>query len=163
MMEKIEKVLTRIIIVLFVVLILEWIFVWESPRKREYVPIQEEEEMELEQIIEEELETRVTVTVYNPVEEQCDSDPLITADGQKINLRKLNNGNLKWVAVSRDLLKVYRFGDKIRISSKKHPEINGIYEVHDVMHERHTLRIDILQPKVNGLYGKWNDVIISRA
>ena len=153
-----EKVITR---TLFVMMIFK--FTLGSPKEKHYTYneiIEHKEKYLIKK--KKEKETRVTVTVYNPVREQCDSNPLITADGQKINLRKLNNGSLKWVAVSRDLLKTYKFGDKIRIRSEKYPEINGIYEVHDVMHKRHTLRIDILQPKVNGLYGKWNDVIVSR-
>lgn len=39
--------------------------------------------------------THVTVTCYQPVESQCDSDPLITADGSKIDLKKLKNGEIK--------------------------------------------------------------------
>ena len=48
--------------------------------------------------------THVKVTCYQPVEAQCDSDPLTTADGSKIDLHKLKKGNVKWCAISRDLL-----------------------------------------------------------
>ena len=66
------------------------------------------EELELLQAEEDEFIedwSKVTVTVYNPVMEQCDSTPLITADNSEIDLKKLKQGKLKWVAVSRDLLK----------------------------------------------------------
>ena len=100
----------------------------------------------------------VTVTVYNPVVAQCDDTPLITADNSKINLNKLNNGDLKWIAVSRDLLKQgISYGDKVKIKSKKDPTINGIYEVHDTMHKRWKKRIDLLSPE-NKTLGKWEDV-----
>ena len=47
----------------------------------------------------------VSATVYNPEASQCDDSPLITADGGKINEAKANEQ--RWVAVSRDLLKVF--------------------------------------------------------
>lgn len=86
----------------------------------------------------------VRTTYYNPVESQCDSDPLVTADGSKINLRKLREGNLKWLAVSPDLLKEYPLGTKVRITSKKYPKISGIYVIHDVMNPRFRYSIDVL-------------------
>ncbi len=55
-----------------------------------------------------------TVTVYNAVESQCDSNPLETADGSIIDL---NNHPKNWIAVSRDLLKKnggnLEFGDTV--------------------------------------------------
>lgn len=85
----------------------------------------------------------ITITVYDPVAGQCDKDPLITADGSKINTRKKN---LKWVAVSRDFLKTGKFayGDKIKIKTEE-GEIDGIYEIHDTMHKRFSKRVDILR------------------
>lgn len=86
----------------------------------------------------------VRTTYYNPVEAQCDSDPLITADGSKIDLRKLAGGNIKWIAVSPDLLVEYPLGTKVKITSRKHPEITGVYVIHDVMNPRFKYSIDIL-------------------
>lgn len=101
---------------------------------------------------------KVTVTVYNPVSNQCDNTPLITADNSKIDLDKLNKGKIKWVAVSRDLLKKgISYGDKVKIISKEDPAINGVYEVHDTMHKRWTNRIDLLSPSTKTV-GKWEDV-----
>ena len=48
--------------------------------------------------------THVTLTYYQPVKEQCNSEPLVTADGSKINLHHLKQGKIKWCAISRDLL-----------------------------------------------------------
>lgn len=86
----------------------------------------------------------VRTTYYNPVEAQCDSDPLVTADGSEINLRKLRKGNLKWLAISQDLLPEYPLGTKVKITSKKYPEISGIYVIHDVMNPRFRYSIDVL-------------------
>ena len=86
----------------------------------------------------------VRTTYYNPVEAQCDSDPLITADGSEIDLRKLQKGNLKWLAISQDLLPEYPLGTKVKITSKKYPEISGVYVIHDVMNPRFKYSIDVL-------------------
>lgn len=84
--------------------------------------------------------THVTLTVYQPVKEQCDTDPLTTSDGSKINLVHLKKGKIKWCAVSRDLLWLFPKGKPKRV----HIEGYGIYEVRDTMNRRHTHRIDLL-------------------
>lgn len=72
----------------------------------------------------------VTVTAYNPVEEQTDSDPLIAA-----SMRKVREGT---VAVSRDLFdQGWVFGKKIRIEGL------GIFEINDLMNKRYTKRVDV--------------------
>lgn len=103
-------------------------------------------------------ELTLTVTTYNPERCQTDSDPLITADNSKIHLGKLNSGRLKWIAVSRDLLEkgLLDFGDRVIIDSEI-SEINGIYEVHDLMNSRFKNRIDILRSKKEST-GKWEDI-----
>ena len=88
---------------------------------------------------------KVTITQYNPVVDQCDEDPLVTADNSTIDLKKLKKGQLRWVAVSRDLLETYKYGDVIELKTiSGSPRINGRYIVHDTMHPRFTNRIDIL-------------------
>lgn len=104
---------------------------------------------------------KVTATIYNPTREQCDSDPLVTADNSKICLKTLNSGNLRWIAVSRDLKKHYKYGSKVYLESKSNPKINGVWEVHDIMHPRYKNRIDLLMPK-SVKKGKWYDVIITK-
>ena len=85
--------------------------------------------------------THVTLTTYNAVASQCDDSPLITADGTKIDMKKLESGQIKYCAVSRDLL-----GD-IPLGSVVHIEGHGYYEVRDTMNERFNHYIDILQHK----------------
>jgi len=112
------------------------------------------------------LETRniyiVTGTVYNAVVEQCNSNPLVTADGSRIDKDKLNSGDLKWIAVSRDLLKRgLNYGDKVMISNIDHEDYSGIFEIHDTMNPRFTSCIDFLVPD-HIKTGKWTDIIIEK-
>lgn len=119
-------------------------------------------EEEVAELVEEELHHYVTATVYNPVASQCDDSPLVTADCSKIDLAKLEKGEIKWIAVSRDLLERYPYGSVVELESDSDPSINGIYEVHDTMNKRYENYIDILVPTRVKL-GKWNDVKIRRA
>ena len=83
--------------------------------------------------------THVTITTYNAVRSQCDRSPLITADGTKIDHRKLKSGEQRIVAISRDLLYAIPLGSIIEI------EGYGRYEVRDTMNSRFNHSIDILQ------------------
>ena len=83
--------------------------------------------------------THVTITTYNAVRSQCDRSPLITADGTKIDHRKVKSGEQKIVAISRDLLYAIPLGSVIYV------EGYGRYEVRDTMNSRFKHRIDILQ------------------
>ena len=94
--------------------------------------------------------THVTLTVYQPDENQCDKTPLTTADNTKINLKKLKKGQLKYCAVSRDLLAFIPYGSLIEIDG------HGVYEVHDTMHERYKHYVDILQHKSLPIFKKEN-------
>ena len=82
----------------------------------------------------------VTVTTYTPSVEECDSTPLITASGFKINPK--NPKRHRIIAVSRDLKKKYKFGKKVRITGIG--KLSGTYTVRDVMNKRYRKRIDIL-------------------
>ena len=83
--------------------------------------------------------THVTITTYNAVMSQCDRSPLITADGTKIDHRKVKSGEQRIVAISRDLLYAIPLGSVIYV------EGYGYYEVRDTMNNRFKHRIDILQ------------------
>ena len=100
------------------------------------------------------LEKIVTLTVYNPVESQCDDTPLITANGTKIDLEKLKKGEIKYCAVSRDLLSEIPYGSIIYI------EGHGEYEVVDTMNKRFKNRVDILQDVDESIFKKNNIRII---
>ena len=84
--------------------------------------------------------THVTLTYYQPVRSQCDNNPLVTADGSKINLHHLKNNKIKWCAISRDLLYLFPKDRPKRVSIEGY----GIFEVRDLMSKRHHHRIDIL-------------------
>jgi hypothetical protein len=91
---------------------------------------------------------KITVTMYNAVSGQCDATPFVTACGGKINPKKASEQ--KWIAVSRDLLKTFKYGDKVRLSNagKK----NGIYTIKDCMARRFKLKVDILETENTPIY-----------
>ena len=84
--------------------------------------------------------THVTLTCYQPVKEQCNSEPLVTSDGSRINLKHLESGKMKWCAISRDLLWLFPKNKPKKVWIEGY----GEFEVRDVMHKRHNHRIDIL-------------------
>lgn len=100
--------------------------------------------------------THVTLTVYNPEKSQCDLTPLITANGTKIDLKKLKDGKLKYCAVSRDLLWCLPYGSTINI------EGFGEYLVVDTMNERFNHHVDILQHKNKPIFKKTKVKIIKK-
>lgn len=100
--------------------------------------------------------THVTLTYYQPVKEQCDSKPLITADGSKINLNHLKSGKIRWCAISRDLLYLFPKGKPKRI----YIEGFGTYQVRDVMNRRFRHSVDILIHPKNSKRIKLNKVKI---
>ena len=105
---------------------------------------------------------KVTVTVYNPVPSQCSGSHLRTADGSMIDIEALERGEIRWCAVSRDMLTRnggdFKFGDRLEVISADET-ISGIYEIHDTMNPRFSRHVDILMPeRINT--GKWTDVKI---
>jgi 3D (Asp-Asp-Asp) domain-containing protein len=98
----------------------------------------EKEEVRINKMIETIKPEIVTLTTYKASEGETDSTPNITASGFKITNPKKH----KIIAVSRDLKKKYKFGQKIRITGAG--KYNGTYRVHDVMNKRYRNRIDIL-------------------
>jgi 3D (Asp-Asp-Asp) domain-containing protein len=98
----------------------------------------EKEEIRVNKMIETITPEIVTLTTYKASESETDSTPNITASGFKITNPKKH----RIIAVSRDLKKKYKFGQKIRITNAG--KYNGTYRVHDVMNKRYKNRIDIL-------------------
>lgn len=114
-------------------------------------------------------------TIYNAEKRQCDSNPTITGDGSRIDVK--NASNLRWIAISQEMLDCsYRqklmndststlykgklqYGDTVWIQSSNE-NINGWWVVHDTKNKRYTKSIDFLQTKGDGsLYDnneKWN-------
>lgn len=102
----------------------------------------------------------VSATRYNPVKSQCWGDPLVTADGGRINLKKLKSGELRWIAISRDLQEHFNFGDTVYVSGGP-SEINGPWVVKDLMGPRWKKKIDFLSP-VHKNTGRWAGLTISK-
>ena len=102
-------------------------------------------------------------TTYYCNVSQCDNDPFTTADGSVIDPVKLKNKQIRWCALSRDLIwdeyrqgihaegfrGVYKFGDTIVVYSKTSPQINGEWIVHDTMNKRYKNSIDFLIDPIN--------------
>ena len=113
----------------------------------------------------------VTGTKYQPVAEQCDSNPLGTADGSVIDTVALKNGEIRWCALSRDLLSrkhptdpwygPFHYGDTI-VVSRGTPEVCGRWIVHDTMNKRYRRRIDFLQFYDRPIYGRHYNLKIEK-
>lgn len=84
--------------------------------------------------------THCRVTVYQPTKSQTDDTPLITSDGSRIDLAKLRRKEIRWCAISRDLLWLFPKGKPKRILI----EGMGVCEVRDTMNERFDHCVDIL-------------------
>ncbi|HMG91364.1 MAG TPA: hypothetical protein VK589_14965 [Chryseolinea sp.] len=104
------------------------------------------------------------LTVYNPVAGQCDATPLVTASNQRINPTQLRSGTIRWMALSRDLLKRWggkiHYGDTINLSAGD-PTIDGLWVVHDTMNRRFRKRGDLLFDARVRSTGKWSNVVIT--
>ena len=91
------------------------------------------------------LEFDVTVTMYNPSEEQTDSTPNQTADGTIINPDRASE--YRYIALSRDLLRrwggPFNYGDYVML--KGTDGYDGIYQVRDTMAPKFINRVDILR------------------
>ena len=86
----------------------------------------------------------VRATMYHPIEAQCDSDPLVTADGSIIDPYCVSEWN--WIAVSRDLLVsgggCFNYGDSVYVIAGHK---TGWYTIHDTMNRRKRRQIDFLE------------------
>lgn len=106
-----------------------------------------------------------TLTIYNPSIHQCDSTPLITASNRKINVNKLYNKELRWIALSRNLLKrwkgEFRYGDTVLVSSGD-KSIDGLWIIHDTLNKKYRDRGDLLFDSRIRKLGKWRNVKIAK-
>ncbi len=92
-------------------------------------------------------------TVYNPEPEQGWGDPWQAAGG-RIDSLKLANGQLRWCALSPDLLEKIPMHSKIKVHDPD-KKIQGIWYVKDVCGIKST--IDFLHPS-SIRTGLWNDI-----
>lgn len=106
-----------------------------------------------------------TLTIYNPLRLQCDRDPLITASNERISPEKLISGELRWMALSRDLLKrwggTFHFGDTLTVVAGD-PSIDGNWIIQDTMNKRYRNRGDLLFDASTRSTGRWTNVTLTR-
>ena len=104
---------------------------------------------------------QVRATMYHPVEEQCDNDPLITADGSRIDPYNVSSWN--WIAVSQHMLTrnggPLNYGDTVYIFGTEHKD--GVYVIKDCMNKRKTNQIDFLESLGTPQY-RYDNVFIAR-
>ena len=107
------------------------------------------------------LEINVTVTMYNPSEEQTDSTPNQTADGTIINPDRASE--YRYVALSRDLLRrwggPFNYGDYVMLKGTE--GYDGIYQVRDTMAPKFINRVDILRTEGSRWF-KFDNVTLYR-
>ena len=82
----------------------------------------------------------VTLTTYSVTAGETDDSPNITASGFEID--EDNPKKHRIIAVSRDLKRRLRFGEKVILSNAG--RFNGVWYVRDLMHSRFKNKIDVL-------------------
>ena len=107
--------------------------------------------------ITEEFRKIVTLTTYTIDPLQTDSTPLITASGFKLD--SINPRRHRVIAVSRDLKRKLKFGDKVRLSNAG--RFNGVWYVRDLMNKRFKNKIDVLI-NPDGRHTKLSGVVITK-
>ena len=105
------------------------------------------------------------LTIYNPTTDQCDADPFVTASNQKINPGKLRSGAIRWMAVSRDMLKRWggnlNYGDTVMIYTGD-SAIDGEWVIQDTMNKRFKNRGDLLFDSQLRTTGVWSNVTLQK-
>lgn len=97
-------------------------------------------ENKVKEIIAEEFRKVVTLTTYSVTEGETDDSPTITASGFEID--ENNPKKHRIIAVSRDLKRKLRFGEKVVLSNAG--RFNGVWYVRDLMNSRFRNKIDVL-------------------
>lgn len=107
-----------------------------------------------------------TLTIYNPEAGQCDESPLITANNSHIDLEKLRRNEIRWMALSRDLLKrwngEFNYGDTLLIETGD-AAIDGRWVINDNMNKRFKNRGDLLFHRDSRTTGIWKNVRVRRS
>lgn len=106
-----------------------------------------------------------TLTIYHPEESQCDNTPLITANNSRIDLEKLRRSEIRWMALSRDMLKRwngdFNYGDTVMLYAGDE-SIDGLWVINDNMNKRFRNRGDLLFHRDARAGGIWKNVRINR-
>jgi 3D (Asp-Asp-Asp) domain-containing protein len=97
-------------------------------------------EKEVEEKVADEFRKIVTLTTYSTTEGETDDSPNITASGFEID--EDNPKKHRIIAVSRDLKRKLRFGEKVILSNAG--RFNGVWYVRDLMNSRFRNKIDVL-------------------
>ena len=97
-------------------------------------------EKEVEEKVADEFRKIVTLTTYSTTQEETDDSPNITASGFEID--EDNPKKHRIIAVSRDLKRKLRFGEKVILSNAG--RFNGVWYVRDLMNSRFRNKIDVL-------------------
>lgn len=93
-----------------------------------------------EKKVTEEFKKVVTLTTYSVTEGETDNSPTITASGFEID--EDNPKKHRIIAVSRDLKRKLKFGEKVILSNAG--KFNGVWYVRDLMNSRFKNKIDVL-------------------
>lgn len=99
-----------------------------------------EVEKKVEEEVAKEFRRVVTLTTYSVTEGETDDSPTITASGFEID--EDNPKKHRIIAVSRDLKRKLRFGEKVVLSNAG--KFNGVWYVRDLMNSRFRNKIDVL-------------------
>ena len=97
-------------------------------------------EKKVEVKVVDEFEKVVTLTTYSTTKGETDDSPNITASGFEID--EDNPKKHRIIAVSRDLKRRLRFGEKVVLSNAG--RFNGVWYVRDLMNSRFKNKIDVL-------------------
>ncbi len=97
-------------------------------------------EKEVEEKVVDEFKKIVTLTTYSTTVGETDDSPNITASGFEID--ENNPKKHRIIAVSRDLKRRLRFGEKVVLSNAG--KFNGVWHVRDLMNSRFKNKIDVL-------------------
>lgn len=91
----------------------------------------------------------------------------VTASGERIDVNKLNTGQIHWVAMSPDMFSKHgvKMYDIIEVTSEKCPHANGRWIVLDKTSTRHSKWIDFLTPRSKPLkvHGKVHVKVVGNA
>jgi len=97
-------------------------------------------EKKVEEKVADEFRKIVTLTTYSTTEGETDDSPNITASGFEID--EDNPKKHRIIAVSRDLKRRLKFGEKVILSNAG--RFNGVWYVRDLMNSRFRNKIDVL-------------------